>query len=311
MKQANIKNASGKITGQVTFESNKIIIDNIGKPILELYGTIVEEIYKKNRNNDILLTLYNEYYLSIGEIAALYDVCYSNINKQLKTIPNWKSDHKGRRNRAYGKPVSKTQSEKMSRALKGRAPTYYERTDEIKQKISNSLKAYYKEHPQNPEPHKQNWKNGVYDNVDFKKGIGGYFTSIKNNKTFKFRSLLELYYMIILEENNSIKTYDYEPFHIPMDNGSSYIPDFLVDDKIIELKAKKYVERVEGVKDKVLYKQQQAQQYCAQHNLQYQIIYDEDIDFDSKKMKRFIINHPDKVKKYNIKFLDEKRMVTK
>ena len=51
--------------------------------------------------------------------------------------------------------------------------------------------------------------------------------------------------------------------------------------------------------------------YCAQHNLEYRVIYDEDIGFKSQKMKSFISNHPETVKKFKISFLDPKRMVIK
>lgn len=309
----NIKNSNGKITGTTEILKNYIKIDNIKKPILLINDKqIIDEVINKKISKETLIKLYNEYTLSIGEIASLYDRCYSNINKLIKTIPEITLNKKGRRNRAFGQSVSKEQSEKISKALKGRKVTIYERTPEIKEKISKSLKQYFKEHPQNPEPHIKNWKNGIYDNVDFKIGISGYFTSFKNNTIIRFRSLLELYYLLLIEQDNDIKSYIYEPFHINMENGRSYIPDFLINNKlIIELKSKKYVERVKGVKEKVLYKESQAIKYCNSHNLFYKIIYDEDIGFDSKKMKHYIKNNPDIVKKYNITFSNPKRMVIK
>lgn len=307
-----IKNSAGKQTGITTFnDDNTITIDNAGKPLLILEKEIAEAIKSNNRTNEMLLYLYDTYYLSIGEIASLYNVCYSNINVQLKSIPNWVANKQGRRNRAYGHKVSKEQSEKMSKALKGRKAPTYERTPEIRQKISNSLKAYYQEHPQDPTPHQKNWVNGIYDNVDFKIGIAGYFTSLKNNKTFRFRSLLEMWYMLQLEQDASINSYQYEPFHIILDNGSSYLPDFLVNNILIELKPRKYVERVAGVKEKMQYKAEQAEQYCIKNNLTYKIIYDDEIDFDSKRVKHYIIDHPEVVEKYNITFIDKKRMVIK
>lgn len=308
-----IKNSSGKITGTTEILNDKIIIDNIGKPLLIIDANIiVNEVNNNLISTTTLINLYNIYTLSIGEIASLYDRCYSNINKLIKTIPEITIDHRGRRNRAYGHNVSKAQSEKMSMALKGRKSPNYERTPEIREKISKTLKLYFQKHPQNPMPHINNWKNGVYDKVDFKIGIGGYFTSIKTNEIIHFRSLLELYYLIQLEEDDSVYTYKYEPFHIDMDNEKSYTPDFLINNSlVVELKAKKYVERVAGVKEKVLYKKSQAIQYCKLRNLQYQIIYDEDIGFDSKSMKHYVNSNPDIVKKYNITFTNPERVVVK
>ena len=308
-----IKNSNNKVTGKTVIETDKIIIDNIGKPILEIKNfSILKSVAEKDISEEILIYLYNDLTLTIGEIASLYGVCYSNINKKLKSISEIKFDKRGRRNRAYGRKVSKEQSAKMSAALKGRSPAYYERTPEIREKISNSLKAYYAEHPQNPLPHIKNWQEGKYKNVDFKIGIGGRFYSIKMNKNFRFRSLLELYYLLRLEQDTTIICYDYEPFTIKMDNGHNYTPDFLLNDKIVvELKSKKYVNRVSGVKDKVLYKQSQAKKYCSQNNLEYKIIYDEDIGFESREMKKFINKNLELVDKYHITFNDPSRVVNK
>ena len=309
----NIKNSSGKITGTIEILEDCIKINNVQKPILLIEDKkIINEVINKNVLNDTIITLYNGYTLSIGEIAGLYDRCYSNINKLIKTIPEITLDRRGRRNRAFGHPVSMEQSKKMSKALKGRKPPEYERTPEIREKISNSLKQYFKKNPQNPAPHIENWKKGIYDNVDFKIGISGHFTSFKINKIVRFRSLLELYYLLLIEEDNNVNTYIYEPFHIEMDNGKTYMPDFLINNEIIiELKSKKYTERVKGMKEKVSYKESQAIKYCNSHNLEYKIIYDEDIGFESKKMKHYIKNNPQIVKKYNITFTNPERMVNK
>ena len=307
----NIKNSSGKIIGTTEITKENIIINSTGKPLLIIDDKkIINEVLQEEIKEDALIILYNDYTMTIGEIASLYNRCYSTLNKMMRKIPQIIFNHKGRRNRAYGHPVSKEQSKKMSEALRGRRASIYERTPEIREKISKSLKDYYKSNPQDPTPHIQNWKDGIYDNVDFKRGIGGHFSSIKTKTTIRFRSLLELYFLLLLEKDDTILTYTYEPFHIEMDNGKSYMPDFLINNKkIIELKAKKYVERVSGVKEKVEYKKSQAVQYCKKFNLEYQIIYDEDIGFDSRRMKHYIKDNPDIVKKYNIVFFDPKRMV--
>lgn len=311
--QRNIKNSSGKIIGTTTIENNIITIQNKQKPILEITEPkILEETLNGNLSNETIIKLFNEYTLTTGEIASLANKCYSNINKKLKAMPEITIDHRGRRNRAFGQPVSKTQSQKMSQALKGRKAPVYERTPEMRAKISQSLKKYYAEHPQNPEPHILNWKNGKYDNVDFKIGIGGQLYSLKTNQTIRFRSLLELYYMLQLEQNPYVITYKYEPFKIKMENNHTYMPDFLINNKdVIELKSKKYVQRVAGVQEKVLYKKNEAEKYCKQYNYTYKIVYDEDIGFESKKMKYYLRDNPDIIKKYQIKFNDENRIVIK
>lgn len=305
-----IKNSSGKITGKVTIEDNLITIDNKGKPILQIDDAeIIKDVLEKKMLDKNLVKMYNDYTLTTGEIAGLYNRCYSNINKILKKNPLIQSDHKGRRNRAYGHKVSLEQSKKMSQALKGRkAPTKYERTPEIKAKISNSLKKYFKEHPQNPEPHIENWKKGVYDHVNFQRGIAGSFTSIKTKQTFRFRSLLELYFALWLEKGTCVEKYIFEPFHIEMENGHSYMPDFLLNDYLlVELKSKGFIENLK-TEENVQYKKEQAIKYCSQHNLKYLIVYDEDIGFKSRAMKAYIRNHPEILKKYNITFEQPERI---
>lgn len=313
----NIKNSSGKITGFTEITDDFIKISNLEKPVLIIDDKIIlEEVLSGKIVDDTLIKLYNDYTISISEIASLYDRCYSNINKKLRKIEEIKFDSRGRRNRSYGKPQTAQTKQKISNIIKqfydeGKLQnTPYERTPEIKQKISQSLKNYFKENPQNPEPHRQNWKNGIYDKVDFKRGIGGSFTSIKTNKKIHFRSLLELFYLLKIEEDPSILTYKYEPFHIPLENGQSYLPDFLINNKIlVELKSKRFVEKVKEAKEKLEYKQSQAIKYCNSHNLEYKIIYDENLGFESRKMKHFINNNPDIVKKYHVTFSDPHRMV--
>lgn len=312
MIERNIKNSSGKITGKTIITNDKIIIDNIGKPILEIIDEqILQEVLANNITDNTLVILYEEYTLSIGEIASLYNRCYSNINKKIKAL-KIVTNHKGRRNRAYGHKVSEQQSQKMSKALKGRKAPQYERTPEIKAQISSSLKQYYKNNPQNPQPHIDNWKKGIYDNVNFQRGIAGYFTSIKMNCTFRFRSLLELYFMLLIEQDARVISYNFEPFHIIMDNGHTYMPDFIINNKtIIELKSKKFIERVDGVQEKLNYKQSQAQKYCQKNNFTYKIIYDEDINFQSRTMKKYLRDNPDIISKYNIVFQQPERIWSK
>ena len=311
MIKNNIKNSSGKIIGYVEIEDNEIRIFNDIKPVLIISNlNDIQHIQNKNKSNDFLKHLYDDYYMSCGEIAALYGVCYSNINKIIKTINVTTTAHAGRRNRAFGKPVSEEQSKHMSKALQGRDGGHYERTPEIRQKISNSLKTYFQKHPQNPEPHRKNWELGKYKDVDFHRGIGGKFYSIKNTKYYNFRSLLELYYMLQLESDNTITSYQFEPIHIQCEDGTIYTPDILINNHLlIELKSKKYINSL-PLEDynKFLYKVEQGNKYCLNNNLKYQVVYDEDISFDSRQMKKHLQHHPELIATYQITFNQPERI---
>lgn len=123
----NIKNSSGKIIGYTEITDESIIINNNTKPLLTITNNfLIQAIKEKNRSPEILIQLYDEYYLSCGEIASLYEVCYSNINKELKTLPIKTSSKESRRNRSFGK----------------------KQTNKTKQKISSSLVSFYNVHTQ-------------------------------------------------------------------------------------------------------------------------------------------------------------------
>lgn len=314
----NIKNSSGKVIGYTDITDNCIIINNNSKPFFKITNDfLIQAVKNKNRSSEILIELYDKYYLSCGEIASLYGVCYSNINKELKKLPLKTSPKSGRRNRAYGKRQSEKTKQKISSSLVNFYTTHtqipYERTPEIREKISKGLKEYYKNNPQNPQPHIDNWKKGVYAKVDFHHGIGGNFYSIKNQQIFYFRSLLELYYMISLEENKEVFNYIYEPFHINCDNGHTYTPDILINNYlVVELKSKRYIEKLgNDVKQNFEYKKLQGEKYCSHHKMEYKVIFDEDIGFDSARFKRHLHNNPEIVSRYQINFNSPDRMVIK
>ena len=314
-----IKNASGKPIGTIELTENTIKIMNDTKPVLEIQNSnLAQQIINKDNSPEILKTLYDNYFLSTGEIAALYEVCYSNMNKQLKSINLETSAKQGRRNRSYGKPQSEECLRKKSETMKRKVangeytPPNYERTPEIKEKISHGLKEYYKHHPQDPTPHINNWKKGVYDNVDFHIGIGGKMFSIKNQKTYNFRSLLELYYMLLLEDSTEVEFYEYEPIHINCENGHIYTPDILVNNTtLIELKSYKYIHSKDEILNSFNYKKEQAEKYCKNTEMKYKVVFDIDIDFDSSRYKRELKNHPEIIEKYHIIFNQPERMVIK
>lgn len=306
----NTYNSANKIIGTTDVTPEKIIINTRGKPLLIIEDKeIIEGILAKNRTNEFVRRLFDEQNLLIGEIASLFNVVYSNINSQLKSIAGWKADKKGRRNSSYNTTFSEERRKKISKSHLGKKATCppYRRTPEIRARISASVRKYQQEHPEDPTPHINNWKNGKYDYVDFTRGIGGFIWSEKMNMDIFFRSLLELKFAISLEENNTVLTYKHEPFKIIMDNGRNYTPDFLVNSiDVIELKARKFVETVS--KDEVEYKKEQAEKYCKNHNLNYKIVYDDEIDFKSDVMIQFIKNHPEVVEKYNIRFQQPERV---
>ena len=75
------------------------------------------------------------------------------------------------------------------------------------------------------------------------RGISGYFHSNKNGKEkdIYFRSLLELKFLLLVEEDERVYKILMEPFCLPIkeDPGSHYTPDCLINDKwLIEIKSR-------------------------------------------------------------------------
>ena len=315
-----IYNASGKDIGYIEHTLHSITICNKTKPTLVIDDTqLIASITSKNPDNEVIKKLYDEYYLTIGEIAAIYDVVYCNINRKLNEIGASTGPHENRRNAAFGKTFSEEKKKNMSKGVrtfynKGGKAKPYERTPEIRAKISKGLRKAYDEGrlADLSKIARDAWKKGKYDKVDFKRGIGGWMTSKKTGKRFFFRSLLELCFALQLENDNSVCTYDYEPFIINCDNGTCYTPDFLINGKkVVELKAKSFVYKQGGIiQEKFEYKCKQMQMYCDTHNLEFAVVYDEDIGFDSAKYKRFL-RKSDCIKEYDIVFQNKERVWSK
>lgn len=314
----NIYNSSGKIIGTIEHNKTNIIIKNYSKPILIIEDErLINSIEYRKLNEDIVVELFDKYFLTIGEIASIYDVNYSNVNKFISKCTKIKTPKKyGRRNSSYGKIFSEKRIENLKLGHKkffenGGKIQPYVRTEEIKQKISNGVKKAQKEGrlPNPREVAKKAWADGKFKNVNFKRGIGGWFTSLKTNKRYFFRSLLELNYFIILENDTSVVTYDYEPFSIVCENGKRYTPDFLVNNStVVELKSKNFIYKQGGsIQENFEYKMNQIQNYCILNNLEFKIVYDVDIGFESEKYKKFIRNS-DVVKKYKIVFQEKERV---
>lgn len=316
-EKRNIKNSSGKCIGSITKNDDSIIIKNNKKPEITITDPAIVDAWGSKTNNiEIIQKMYDEYILCIGEIACILDVIYCRANQWVLSSDCKTSQKFGRRNSSYGATFSETRIERIKRGQKRYHdqfgyPEPYERTSEIRKKISDGVKKAQSE-GRLPRPRDvaiKAWKDGKFSNVDFGHGIGGYITSIKMNKRFFFRSLLELAYILKLESDDSIVEYKYEPFHIPCDDGTSYTPDFFINNTtVIELKSYKFVYKQPKILEKFKYKVKQAVKYCKSNNLKYKVIFDNDIDFRSDAFKIYIKNATDVVEKYQIEFRNPERI---
>lgn len=300
-----VKNSSGKEIGTIIISSDGIIIKHFLKP-----EVIISNPYDicliSNLNDQGIILLYDKYYLNIGEIATIYGVCYSNLNKRIKKLSIKTGKNDNRRSSTYGQKLSEETKRKIGEKSIGRHNAgKYERTEEIKQKISNSLKEYYATHEISDETRQklsQAWADGKYKNSPMGTGVHGYFYSLKNSKKFYYRSLLELKYLLIIEEDPSIQIYDIEPFSIKIEDNHHYTPDFLLNNK--DIKELKPYNHLKYIKEDDRFKQEQqvAKKYAKEHNMTYEVIYDKDIDFETRSFKRFLLNNEQIIKKYNITF---------
>lgn len=309
-----IKNSSNKKVGECEIISNKIIIRNALKPVLVIEDSriLVDSIIQEP-SESLFLVLFDEYQLTVAEAAAIMGFSYAKTNKWFHSIPRVSGLHAGRRNSSYGKTFTKERKENM---VKGRTDDHRQLAGQaksmlVKNKISETLKQKYASGilVQNPNPHRQNWVNGKYSHVDFKRGIGGHFFSPKLQKKVFFRSLLELCFFIKIEEDVTIETYAYESVHIQCSDGSIYTPDFLIGDRLIELKSFNYIQKAgKEIQKRFEYKKEQAKAYCQKNHLHFQIIWDTDLNFDSKRMKREIQNNPSLITQYQIQFTNPNRV---
>ena len=74
-------------------------------------------------------------------------------------------------------------------------------------------------------------KEVVIKILQWAEGIQGFIYSIKNKRTFFFRSLLELKFFIDLENNEKVINYSVEPFQIKLENNHHYTPDVLINNE--------------------------------------------------------------------------------
>lgn len=301
--KTDIKNASSKIIGYINIEEDKISIHNGDKPVLTICN--VEHIRRiKRKDLAFIVDLYDDYTLTIAEIAALYHETYPHMSSIIKSLPVKTKMKSGRRNSSYGLSFSKQRLEHMSSAQKGRisSPTYV-RTPEIREKISKTLKEGYRSGRiiQDPALKSKAWADGKYAHAKMGYGIQGYFHSKKMNKDFYFRSLLELKFLTILEKSEDTISYQIEPFQIRLPHGAHYTPDVLVNGNlVIELKPKEFYKYTDM--NRFCLEISGLNKYCNEHNMGYIVVYDTDINFESRAYRKYLKNHPEIIQQYDIRF---------
>lgn len=307
-----MKNSSGRTIGVSYIDKHKIIIDNYSKPFLQINDEQLINKILANQDEGVI-ELFDSHKLLIGEIASLYGVPYHVMNKRildLKKIGAIKTEAKsGRRNSSFGKTFDEERRLHIGEAGKGKHShnSPYVMTDEIRRKISKTLLDGHSTGRiiVNRAALSQAWKDGKYSNAKMGRGIQGFFESNKHTKgkDVYFRSLLELKFLIQIEEDSSVKSFTWEPICIPIDNKSHYTPDCLIDNVLIELKPRTHlIYTKDGVNHRFEKEVQVANKYCREHGLVFRIIYDDELNFASKDFRKYLLDNPDIIEKYNIRF---------
>lgn len=290
----------------ITQES--IIINSYSKPKIEIMNP--EDISKIiDKDDSIVPLLFNKYFLTIAEIAALFDVCYQTMYKKMKGMGINTSSKQGRRNSSFGKSFSDERKANISKGNRGKTANHgYERTEEIRERISQTLKDGYKNGRivVNRSAISKAWSDGKYRKSPMGRGIQGYFSSKKSPRSggdIYFRSLLELNYLLLQEENDSVISIINEPVHIKLPNNGIYIPDFLINSReLIELKPSNHLSWTKDVNGRFDEEIRAAEKYCDSREWTYRVVYDSDIGFETNKFKRYLRNHQNLKDKYNIRF---------
>ena len=82
-----IYNSNGKVIGEIIQNNQEIIVNNYKKPILYIKDKKVLGLFNQREISDEdIVYLWDEYELTIGEIAAIVGVVYSNINKRINLL---------------------------------------------------------------------------------------------------------------------------------------------------------------------------------------------------------------------------------
>lgn len=192
----------------------------------------------------------------------------------------------------------------MSESQIGRAATStYIRTPEIKEKISRTLKDGYKTGRivQDPVIKSKAWADGKYANAKMGRGIQGYFHSKKMNQDMYFRSLMELKFLIIIENSDDVTSYRTEPFQVKLPHGAHYTPDVLINNSVIvELKPRDFYKYTDI--NRFCIEMAGLNDYCNKNKMGYIVVHDTDIHFKSREYRRYIRVHPEIIEQYDIRF---------
>lgn len=110
------------------------------------------------------------------------------------------------------------------------------------------------------------------------------FFSLKANKLLKSRSGWEYAYFQYLDNNQDVKSYEYESLKIPyLSNKKSgkirnYIPDFIITYfdgtvLIVEIKPKRFLEKLQ-IKKKLI----AAKEYAEKNKIQFKVLTEDDLN---------------------------------
>ena len=310
-----IYNSSGKVIGVSYIDKNKIIIDHYNKPLYKITNKdTIEKVL--NKLDEGIIELFDKYFLLISEIASLYNTHYFTINRKINKFKEEglirTNNKNGRRNPSFSKTFDEERRRHIGEAGKGKHSHCrpYEMTAEIKAKISHTLQEGFSSGriKMNKEALSKAWADGRYENVPMGRGIQGFFESKKHTKSkdVYFRSLLELKFLIEIEENDSIKSFTWEPFCIPLGDKQHYTPDCLIDNTLVELKPRDHLKYTkDNINNRFEKEVEAANKFCNERGYIFKIVYDDELNFNSKKFKKFLIDTPEIIDKYNIRFKKE------
>lgn len=299
-----------KHVGDVLLDNDRLVIHSI-RDIPDVVLTPEDSMemlsMRTNIDFDKLKVLYIKYNLSIRELCACVGKSYYKLAPLLKANGIKTNCGVGRLNGSFGTKFSAARVANMSNGLKGRKSPNEGKTlsAETKAKISAKVIQLWEDGVFNhtADLHRQNWVDGKYTGVFFGSGYSGTFFSDKNNCAVRFRSLLELDYYLRFETDDTVMMYQVEPFYIPLEDGSIYIPDVLIDNNLYEIKPSNYI-KYATPEDWARFELEQkcASAYCISRGLTYSVLTDKDIKHKSGVYARYLKNNPDTIIKYQINF---------
>jgi hypothetical protein len=245
--------------------------------------------------NQIINYKNNSSYLTASKNEAKCRKCASQNSGFIKKFAT-KGNNIGEQNAFYGKKHSKKTRKILKIASTGRKKTKKE-LDKLSKASSGDknpmygksvysvwVKKYGKEEADKRE-NKRNkklsisfsGKNNPMYGIPSPQGSGNGWKGWFNNNYF--RSLRELMFIIYLNDNN-ITWINGETISIKYffnKKKRTYRPDFIIDDKIVEIKPKK-LQNTPNVKAKT----KALKKYCLKNNLKYEVI---DVEINSQKIK--------------------------